>query len=110
VLADAARFADGCAFALSVSNRETAITHCQILITHPKIFFFPSASTSKSSSSVAVVLVASSPAGCLLGACSGQQPAGVCVPCAEGCRPGANVERQVKLFLTGLFLSELGET
>jgi hypothetical protein len=33
-----------------------------------------------------------------------------CFPCAEGCRPGANVERQVKLFLTGLFLSELGET
>jgi len=50
-------FADSCAFAFSMSSKEIAITQCQIRITHLDFAFCPSASTSKRSASVAVVLV-----------------------------------------------------
>src|SRR6266851_3489084 len=93
-------------------NRPVPNTHNS---TEIEISFLPSASTSfgnsKSGGAVAVVhkfvvtrrllawgVLRSATGGCL------------CFLNVKWCRPGANVERRVKISLTALFLSELGET
>src|SRR6202158_6338815 len=79
--------------------------------TEVEISFLPSASNSKSGSSVAVVhkfvitrrllawgVLRSATGGCL------------CFLGMKWCRPSANVERRVEISLSALFLGELGET
>jgi hypothetical protein len=96
-----------------LSSRKATITQGRIRISQPtvEISFLPSASISKSGGAVAVVhkfvitrrllawgVLWSATGGCL------------CFLNVKWCRPNANVERRVKISLTALFLSELGET
>jgi hypothetical protein len=57
VTGDEDEFADCWALALNVSSNETVITQCHIRIEQPRLSALPLSSTSKSSGSVAVVLV-----------------------------------------------------
>src|SRR5260370_21515154 len=84
-LADAAGFADCWAFALSLSKRKATITQCRIRISQPKSRFrFCLQPVLRSVIRKAAIRwrscsSSSSPARCLLGACSDQQQAGGCV-------------------------------
>src|SRR5260370_32597785 len=81
-LADAAGFADCCAFALSLSKRKAAITQCRIRISQPKSRFrFSLRPVLRSVIRKAAVWWrsgsrSSSPPGCFLWACAAQQQGG----------------------------------
>jgi hypothetical protein len=98
VAGDEEEFADRCAFALSVSSREAAMTQCNVRITHPRFRFYLRPALRKAAVQWRSCSWSSSPTGCLLGACSGQQPVGVCALYEEWCSPSANIEPRVRFF------------